>query len=81
MCTPSDDIVFQHYGNREAVPVELITEMGFDNLCFEAGELSKITEWEDEDFSGARPAAGWKYIDLVIPTADLMHVFPPSDLF
>ena len=64
-----------HYGDREEVSVARIIEAGFYDLDFESGTLSTVTEWEDE---GGPPLAGWQYVGLMIPTADLMRVFPPS---
>jgi hypothetical protein len=63
---------FDRYGDRELVLISKLHEAGFDQLDFRRSWIGKITEWDKHDW----PAKGWGYSDLVVPTAELMRVFP-----
>src|SRR5208282_5023105 len=70
------DFWFESYGDRERVTPSKLDEAGFTRLDFADSSIGKITSWDDQD---GWPLDGWKYVDLVISTTELLKVFPLSD--
>jgi len=75
-----NEIEYRRYGERERIPVSRVIEATADRIDFALNSVSVITAPADNEFAFT-PPDGWKYVDLVIPTAELFRLYPSDDPF
>ena len=66
---------FESYGELELIRPSKFQEAGFHGIDFIRSTLEKVTDFGDDE----REPAGWQYIQLVVPTAELFALYRSGD--